>query len=179
MTLNSLETGLAHVSESPTHAGEVHLIVQRPAQGKRKIVDNAEIDETQGLIGDNWRSRGSRRSPDGSANPNAQITLMNSRAAALVAGTRDRWALAGDQIYTDLDLSEDNLPPGTQLKVGTATIEVSDQPHTGCVKFKTHFGDDALKFVNSETGRSLRLRGMNARVIESGKVSLGDKVEKL
>ena len=86
---------------------------------------------------------------DGSANPDAQLTLMNARVVALVAGERERWPLAGDQLYVDLDLSADNLPPGTRLAVGSAVIEVTPEPHTGCAKFSARFGSEALRFVNS------------------------------
>ena len=108
-----------------------------------------------------------------------QLTVMNSRAALLVAGDPDRRMLAGDQIYVDLDLSPANLPPGTRLALGSAVIEVTDQPHLGCAKFAARFGTDALRFVNSRVGRQLRLRGLNARVIVTGTVRSGDAVRKL
>ena len=104
---------------------------------------------------------------------------MSSRAAALVAGDRERWPLAGDQLYVDLDLSDENLPPGTRLALGSAVLEVTDEPHTGCKKFTARFGLDAMVFVNSPVGRALNLRGINARVVESGTVRVGDAVTKL
>jgi MOSC domain-containing protein YiiM len=87
--------------------------------------------------------------------------------------------LAGDQLYVDLDLSPVNLPPGTRLALGSAVIEVTDQPHLGCAKFAARFGEEALRFVNSRVGRGLRLRGLNARVVVSGTVRAGDAIRKL
>jgi MOSC domain-containing protein YiiM len=107
-----------------------------------------------------------------------QVTLMNSRAALLIAHDPSRRVLAGDQLYVDLDLSTANLPPGTRLMLGSAVLEVSDQPHTGCAKFAARFGKDALRFVNSRVGRELRLRGVNARVVVSGTVCAGDTIRK-
>jgi MOSC domain-containing protein YiiM len=133
----------------------------------------------EGLVGDNWRIRGSSRTADGSAHPDMQLTLMNARLIALVAQSRERWPLAGDQLYVDLDLSADNLPPGSHLALGTAVIEVSAQPHTGCQKFVERFGLDAMKFVNSPAHKHLHLRGINARVVRSGVIRVGDVAKKL
>jgi hypothetical protein len=130
-------------------------------------------------VGDTWRARGSSSRRDGSANPKSQVTLMSARAARLVAGPPDRWALAGDQLYVDLDLSVDNLPPGTRVSIGSAELEVSDLPHRGCSKFSARFGLDALRFVNSPDGRRLNLRGLNTRVTRGGVVRLGDPVSVL
>jgi hypothetical protein len=116
---------------------------------------------------------------DGSANPKAQLTLMNARVAAVVAGPREQWPPAGDQLYVDFDLSKENAPPGTRLAVGSAVIEVTDEPHTGCAKFSARFGSNALRFINSPAGRELSLRGINARVVEPGRVHRGDAVRKV
>ena len=178
-TTEQLTVLLDHITASPADEGIIEMVVRRPAEGEREIVEEAMIDTEVGLFGDNWKARGSRFRPDGSANPEAQLTLMNSRMADAVAGTRDRWALAGDQIYVDMDLSIDNLPPGSRLLLGEAVIEVSAQPHTGCPKFKERFGADALKFANGSTGSPLRLRGVNAKVIAGGRVGVGDTLKKL
>src|SRR5439155_3630812 len=127
-----------------------------------------------GLVGDCWLERGSRASEDGSAHPEMQLTIMSARAVALIARTRERWPLAGDQLYVDLDLSADNLPPGTLLRVGAATIEITEKPHTGCGKFVRRFGVDAMRFVNTHVGRELNLRGIYARVVSPGTVRIGD-----
>ena len=150
----------------------VRLIVRRPRVGDREVVDEAELDPADGLVGDRWNSGRSRR-------PDMQLTVMNARVTELVAGDSDRWPLAGDQFYVDLDLSLANLPAGTQLQIGSAVIEVTAMPHTGCRKFVSRFGLDAMTFVNSPTGRQLNLRGINAKVIEAGTVRVGDRIAKI
>jgi hypothetical protein len=177
-TAAELDAGLDALRAAPTGTGRVERIVARPAVGARRSLESAELDPEEGLVGDTWRVRGSRRTPDGAAHRGMQLTLMNARAAALVAGTPERWALAGDQLYVDFDLSVEHLPAGTRLTVGTATLEVSDEPHTGCAKFRERFGADALRFVNSPDGRALRLRGMNTTVVAGGTVRVGDAIAK-
>ncbi len=176
LNLSELEAGLPDILDSPKDSGVLALIVQRPAVGERRVVESATLSVEDGLDGDNWKARGSRMTADGSAHPEMQLNVMNARAAALVAQEPARWALAGDQLYFDLDLSVDNLPPGTRLQAGEAVIEVTAVPHTGCRKFVDRFGRDAMKFVNSEQGRRLNLRGINAKVIEGGRIQKGDAV---
>jgi len=175
----TLEAGLPRVFASPADEGRVELIVRRPAEGERETLDEGKLDLTEGLVGDNWLERGSTSMPDGSANPKAQLTVMNARVAALVAGSSERVPLAGDQLFVDLDLRAANLPPGTRLSVGTAVIEVSEVPHLGCQKFMARFGKDAHRFVSSKENRALNLRGINAFVVEPGTVRTGDSVHKL
>lgn len=179
LTMNELERGLDDVRNSPEDEGVLKLIVRRPEVEQREVLAEGELHPSEGLVGDNWKARGSSRTPDGSADPCTQLTLMNARCASLVAQDDSRWQFAGDQLYVDLDLSEDNLPPGARLSVGAAVIRVSAQPHTGCRKFVSHFGVDAMKFVNSRQGKRLRLRGLNARVIQPGAVRVGDLVKKV
>ena len=173
-----LEAGLEHIRRSPSEMGTLELIVRRPDIGEREVLEQGELDLTVGLVGDSWIKRGSRRTEDGSSHPDMQLNVINSRLVGLIAEDRDRRALAGDQLYVDFDLSEHNLPPGTQLSIGSATIEVTDQPHTGCAKFSQRFGLEALRLVNSPAGRELRLRGLNAKVITPGKIRRGDTVSK-
>ncbi len=172
-----LEAGLDHLRAAPKGEGVVELIVRRPTVDERETVDEAELDLEDGLVGDSWRARG--RSGGRPANEKAQITVTNARSAALVAGDRERWPLAGDQLFVDFDLSGEHIPPGTQLAVGTAVIEVTDDPHTGCKKFSARFGLEALKFVNSPEGRALNLRGINTRVVQPGTVRVGDAIRRL
>ena len=177
-TAAALGDGLDDVRRSPPDHGRVDLIVRRPAENAREVLAEARLDRAQGLVGDTWRARPSGLTPDRSPHPDLQLTLMNCRVAALVAGGEERRPLAGDQLYVDLDLSEANLPPGTRLALGSAVIEISDKPHRGCAKFAARFGQEALRFVNSPVGRELRLRGVNARVVVSGTVRVGDAVRK-
>ena len=169
-----LEAGLRSITESPRTEGILELIVSRPGVGLREVADTAWLDTVVGLVGDTWKERGSSRTTDGSANPDTQLTLMNSRAIALIAGTPARWALAGDQLYVDLDLGTENLPTGSRLRIGEGVIEITAEPHTGCAKFKARYGAPAVAFVNSPSGRAHRLRGLNARIITGGVIRVGD-----
>lgn len=178
-SIGDLTEGLEHLLDSPESAGVVEMIAVRPGEDQRELLMTGKLDTEIGLVGDNWKTRGNSHTEDGSADPNAQLTLMNSRVIDLVAGGRDRWALAGDQLYVDLDLSIENLPPGARLQIGDAVIEVSDKPHTGCPKFASRFGAEALRFVNTGVGRDARFRGVNTFVVQSGEVSVGDSVFKL
>ena len=174
-----LEAGLDHIRQSPKEEGVLELIVRRPQTEHREVVDEAQLDVDKGLIGDNWTLRKSTRTSDGSPHPDMQINIMNVRSVALVAQERERWSLAGDQLYLDLDLSKTNLPVGARISIGTAVLEVTAPPHTGCQKFVARFGLEAMKFVNSEIGLQLCLRGINAKVIQAGTVKLGHKVKKI
>ena len=176
--MTALEAGLDDVRAAPAEEGRVELIVRRPEVDAREVLEEATLDPNGGLVGDNWHVKPSLKT--GAPNPEAQLTVMNARVTALVAGEdRDRWALAGDQLYVDLDLSYRNLPPGTRLQVGEAVIEVTDEPHRGCGKFSSRFGVDALKFVNSAVGRELNMRGINTTIVTGGVVRTGDPVVKL
>jgi hypothetical protein len=179
LSITELEARMDYIQQSPKDNGTLKMIVRRPRDDEREVVARAELDLTEGLVGDNWRARGSKHMADGSANPNAQITVMNARTIELLAQDETRWALAGDQLYIDLDLSDENLPPGTRLAIGTAVLEVSAVPHTGCSKFSARFGSDATRFVNSPNGKRLHLRGINTRVIQGGAIRVGDTVKKV
>lgn len=178
-TFETLSASLPHIRQSPQVEGTLALIVRRPQVDAREVLAEAELNAIEGVAGDSWNRRGSSRTPDGSPHPDMQLNLMNVRVVEAVAGSIKRWPLAGDQLYVDLDLSQANLPPGTRLSVGSAVIEVTPQPHTGCGKFSSRFGVDALKFVNSPDGRALGLRGVNAKVITPGRVRTGDSIRKI
>ena len=171
-----LQAGLSAIKDSPRAASTLELIVRRPDKELREIVDEAQLHPTEGLKGDNWLTRGSSRTADGRAHPEMQLTIVNARAIALIAGSREKWALAGDQLFFEMDLSVTNLPAGSRLQIGEATIEITRPPHLGCAKFKTRYGADALAFVNSEIGRALRLRGANARILSGGVIRVGDEI---
>jgi hypothetical protein len=179
LTLQELEAALEHLRQAPKDEGVVELIVCRPEIDRREVLDEAELDVEKGLIGDNWLVRGSRKTPDGSAHPEMQINIMNSRVTALVAQEKERWPLAGDQLYIDMDLGRENLPPGSHLEIGSVVLEVSPLPHTGCKKFVARFGAEAMEFVNSPLGKQLCLRGINAKVIQSGTVKVGQTARKI
>ena len=174
-----LEAGLDEIRISPKDQSVLDLIVSRPEEDARETMELADLHVEVGLVGDTWRDWPSIRSGDGKAHPDMQITMMNSRVAALVAQSMDRWPLAGDQLFVDLDLSKVNVPPGTRISVGAAILEVTNQPHTGCEKFAARFGIDALKLISSPIGRELQLRGINLKVVHGGEIRPGDAVKKL
>ena len=179
LSMTELEAGLEHIRQAPKDHGILKMIVRRPREDEREVVEGGELSLTEGLVGDNWKARGSKHTPDGSAHHYAQITVMNARCAALLAQNEERWSLAGDQFFVDFDLGEDNIPAGTRLAVGSAILEVSAEPHSGCKKFSARFGVEALKFVNSPEGKRLHLRGINARIIQAGTIRVGDVVSKI
>ena len=174
-----LSAGLEQILQSPKDAGVLELIVRRPGVDAREPLQQGELDPKQGLVGDSWSLRKNDRAPDGLPHPDTQLNIMNARTIALIAGDRERWQLAGDQLFIDLDLSYDNLPPGTRLAIGSALVEVTAEPHRGCGKFADRFGVDATKFVNSAVGKAHNLRGVNARVVQAGTIRVGDVVTKV
>jgi hypothetical protein len=177
--MSELEARLDEVIQSPKDHGVLEMIVRRPAVGAREILEEGQLDPADGLVGDTWKQRTSRRTADGTPHPDMQLNLINSRLVALVSQDKSRWHLAGDQLYVDFDLSEANAPAGTRLAIGSAVIEVTAEPHTGCSKFVERFGLDAMKFVNASERKDLHLRGINARVVQPGAVRVGDAVSKL
>jgi len=179
LSMAELEAGMDSIRESPKDQGTLRMIVRRPNVDEREILREGEISLEEGLVGDTWKIRVNKHSPDGLANINAQITIMNARTVALLAQSEEHWPLAGDQLYVDMDLSDDNLPPGTQIAIGSAILEVSAVPHTGCNKFSSRFGLEALKFVNSPEGKRLHLRGINTKVIQAGTIRVGDAIRKV
>jgi len=171
LSYGALEAGLPDIARSPRDRGTLELIVRRPSSGRREVLDAGTLDVDEGLVGDRW-SAGKRRRVN-------QLTLINARLIALVAQTRERWALAGDQLYVNFDLSRAHLPAGTRVAIGAAEIEVSPEPHMGCRLFRERFGDDAQRFVNSGVGLEWQLRGINAWVVKTGVVRVGDEVRAL
>ena len=179
LDLERLEAGLDEIRRSPADGGTLLMIVRRPGIDQREVVEDGSLDIAVGLTGDSWQDRPSSSSADGGPHPLAQVTIINSRMLDLVARSRERWPLAGDQLVIDLDLSAENLPPGTRLSIGSAVIEVTEKPHTGCLKFAGRFGHDALRFVSTPLAMELRLRGVNTRVVQSGAIRAGDTVAKI
>jgi hypothetical protein len=177
--MEELEAGLDEIRRSPRNEGVLKLIVRRPRTDEREVLNAGELNSAEGLAGDSWKTRSSSRTPDGSAHPEMQLNIMNSRVIALIAQDEDRWQLAGDQLFLDMDLSDENLPAGTRLALGSAVIEVTAQPHTGCKKFVARFGLDAMRFVNSDLGKQLHLRGINAKVVRAGVIKVGDVAKKV
>jgi MOSC domain-containing protein YiiM len=179
LSTKELEAGLDHIRQAPKDNGVLKLLVRRPEVGERDVLVEGKLDLVHGLVGDNWKTRGSTGTPNGTAHPEQQLNIMNFRVISLLAGEEEHRPLAGDQLFVDMDLSSANLPPGTQLALGSAVIEVTAIPHNGCKKFLSRFGRDALKFVNSPLGKQLHLRGINAKVIRPGIIRVGDIIRKI
>ncbi len=179
LSTEELNTALPYLLNSPKDNGTLDMIVRRPDEDLREELESGFLTIEEGLEGDSWNRRSSRRTEDGGPHPDMQLNIMNSRVINAIAQSRDRWKLAGDQLFMDLDLSHQNLPAGTRLSIGEAVIEITDQPHLGCKKFVARFGLPAMQFVNSPSGRQLKLRGINAKVIKPGKILVGDVVKKL
>lgn len=177
--MEELEAGLDVIRDSPRDEGQLELIVRRPRVDEREVLEKGELDVNLGLVGDSWKTRGSSQTTDGKSHPDMQLNVMNSRVAALIALHKDRWQLAGDQLFINMNLSAEHLPPGSRLTLGSAVIEVTAQPHTGCKKFVERFGVEAMKFVNSPVGQQLHLRGINAKVVQSGVIRVGDIAKKV
>ena len=176
LSIDELRTHVPAIRSAPADQGTVRLIVRRPAVGQREVLDVGEFTPAEGLVGDSWKARSCSRSADRSPHPEMQITLMGIRAVAAICPDDTRWPLAGDQVFVDLDLTYDNLPPGTVLAMGDLELEVTEQLHTGCGKFVERFGVDAMKWVNSPEGRALNLRGIYAKVITPGRTRPGDTI---
>lgn len=179
LTTEELETGLENIRQSPKNDGILDMIVRRPQIEEREVLTEGKLDPIIGLEGDNWKARGSGSTPDKSAHPEMQVNIMNSRVIALIAQKKERWQLAGDQLFIDMDLSAENLPAGTKISIGDAKLEITPTPHSGCGKFTKRFGVEALKFVNSPLGKELHLRGVNAKVIQAGTIRVGDVAKKI
>ena len=179
LSLEELQEGLSGILRSPQDRGILKAIVIRPEVEARISLQQCELSPEGGVHGDNW-ARGCWMSlPDGRPHPDVQVTIMNARTIALIAQDEARWPLAGDNLFVDLDLSADNLPPGTRLSVGATLLEITAVPHKGCKKFAQRYGVDATRFVNSRDRLRLHLRGIYARILQPGVVAVGDAVAKL
>ncbi len=178
-SIETLESGLNHIRKSPADNGTLDMIVIRPEKKQRVTVGKCLLSAKGGAEGDHWAKGCWKSLPDGSPDPSVQITIMNSRCLELVAVTKEKWPLAGDNLIADLDLSENNLKPGQKISVGKAILEITDVPHTGCINFRDRFGIDALKFVSTKSAKELRLRGVYAKIIQDGEVHVGDQLRKI
>ena len=176
---SEIENKLEYILSSPSVEGEVKMIVRRPTIEGREVLTEGELTFEDGLKGDTWKLRNSSKTKNDGPLLDAQLTIINSRLIDAISKSMDDWPLAGDQLYVDFDLSRENIPAGTLLKIGKSIVEVSATPHTGCGKFKERFGSEALKFINSERGRFLNLRGINAKIIQEGIIATGDRVLKI
>jgi hypothetical protein len=178
-TKEELEAGLAGILESPQNDGTLECIVIRPASEQRESLNSCEVSLAGGPHGDHWAKGCWKTTEDGKPHPDVQICIMNARCIALIAGDKDQWPPAGDNLFVDLDLRPENMPPGTRLRIGSAMLEITDTPHNGCAKFVERYGKAAAVFVNGANGKAMHLRGIYARVLHDGLVSVGDRIQKV
>ena len=179
LSLEELSAGLPETLASPKDRGIVKGIVVRPEKKQRREVETAEVSFAGGMHGDHWAKGCWKSTEDGRPHPDVQICIMNARCIGLIAQERSNWAPAGEILFIDMDLSPSNLPPSTRIKLGSAVLEITDTPHNGCALFIGRYGRDACTFVNTGEGKRLRLRGIYGRVVEDGRISVGDTVTKL
>jgi MOSC domain-containing protein YiiM len=179
LSLDELRSYVPEILGAPADRGELKAIVVRPATDERVSLAECEISPELGVHGDNWAKGCWMSLPDGRPHPDVQVAIINARSIAAIAQSTDRWPLAGDNLYADLDVSVENLPRGQRLSLGSAVLEITEIPHNGCKKFAQRFGPDAVTFVNSDLGKQLRLRGVYARVVQAGVISVGDVIEKM
>jgi hypothetical protein len=173
------DRSLPDIDAAPADLGRLERIVRRPAVNERELLATAQLDPVVGLVGDDWQARGSKAMPDGSADPEAQLTVISTRVLRALEPDESRWPVAGDQLYVDLDLRVDTLPAGSRLAIGDAIIEISAKPHTGCDKFAARFGIDALAWISTPVGKAHRMRGLNARIVEGGTIAVGDVIRRV
>jgi hypothetical protein len=178
LSLEELQSHLDSIKQSPQDDGILKAIVIRPVSNERVGMESSVVTPDGGVHGDRWAKQAWLNLPEEELEPKAQITVMNSRAAEVIARNRARWPLAGDNLYVDLDLSEDNLQAGQQLSIGSAVFEITPQPHNGCGKFEQRFGAEALKWVNSEEGKHHHLRGIYIKVVKAGVINVDDTITK-
>ena len=179
LSRSELNRGMPKILASPKESGILRAIVIRPDTDQRKSLDVCQLSPELGVHGDNWAKGCWLSLPDGSPHPDVQVAIMNARVISLIAQDRERWQLAGDNLYIDMDLSGENLPCGQRINIGTACLEITANAHNGCRKFAQRFGKDAVEFVNSTEGKRLHLRGIYAKIVEAGVVHVGDAVEKV
>jgi MOSC domain-containing protein YiiM len=178
-SLTDLQHGLEDIKNSPSDNGMLYMIVVRPTKRDRNVPWFSKLAPEFGLEGDHWSQGSWKTLQNGSPDPSVQVTIMNSRCLHLIATAKERWPLAGDNLIVDMDISTSNLKAGQKVSIGSAILEISDVPHTGCMKFRDRFGVEALKFVSTKEARELRLRGMFARVIKAGEIRIGDRMRKI
>lgn len=179
LTRAELEAGLSEILKSPKDNGRVEAIIVRPESEERRFIPRTRLTLAGGVEGDHWEYGSWKSTDEGRPHPNVQISIMNSRCINHIAGSHENWAPAGDNLFVDLDISPDNTPPGTRISLGSAILEVTETPHNGCAKFVERYGRDATVFVNTGEGKRLRLRGIYARVVKDGQVSVGDQINVL
>ncbi len=175
LPMEDLLKRLAALPRAPRDRGEIAALFARPGSNERTPIEKANLTAAGGMPGDRW-SRPREGKPD--PRPDKMLATMQAGVARMIANGQPL-GLFGDNLYLDLDLSAANLPAGTRLRAGGAVLEVTPEPHNGCLKFKARVGADALRLVSRKEDRHRNLRGIYLKVIEDGLVAAGDPVEVL
>ena len=179
LTTEQIQAGMPNINQSPSDNGTLELIVIRPESDTRRVLGQVQLSQEGGVHGDRWAKESWKKLPDGRPHPDVQVALTNARLVDLLSQTKDQWSWAGDNLFVDLDLSAENLPPGAKLSIGDTILEVTAEPHNGCKKYAQRFGKDAIRFINSPEGKKLHLRGIYARVVQAGTIRVGDAISKI
>jgi hypothetical protein len=173
-TRAELEAALPQVLAAPRDAGTAAMLCFRPGPNLRTFPDWLTLTRDRGIPGERWLTAPWLRLPDGRPDPSIQVAILPLRVMNLVWRDRDGTPHPGDPIVADLDMTEANLPAGTLLRAGTATLRVSAVWNDACVKWKARYGEAAFDWVRANP--ALRLRGLLCAVETDGAVALGDPV---
>lgn len=177
MNARKYDTAIELARAAPVGFGKVDYLINRPSEGVHQPVNSLYLDVDNGIEGDRWQETAWLRLPDGSPDPRVQVSLTNTRVMQCFTGNEsDAVFRCGDNIYTDLSLTEAHLPVGTLLQVGEAVIEISDVVNDACGKFAQRFGAEAFQTVRAPANAGLRLRGLFARIRQSGRVMREDRL---
>ena len=168
LDLATLHERIDALPAPPRDRGHLALLVARLPDGRHDTPHAARLAPEEGLPGDRWERCDGR--------PESQLAVMRVDVATLLANGQ-ALSLFGDNLLVDLDLSDENLPTGTRLRLGGALLEVTPEPHNGCAKFRQRFGGDALRLTAEKPRRHQHLRGIYLRVVEAGDVAVGDPIE--
>jgi hypothetical protein len=170
-SLVEIIAGFEALPPPPKDRGRLSLIVRRYPDGHREILSSTRLTPEEGVPGDGWNRRPPRKI-------DAQLAVIRIDIAELLAGEQSV-TLVGDQLFVDLNISSENLPTGTRLRVGNAEVEMTPEPHNGCLKFKDRFGQEALDFVNAKATRDQNRRGVYWKVVKAGEITDGCPIEVL
>jgi len=178
MTVEQLEALYLALPPCPTDIAQVNSLCIRPGPDLREERATIEFHPERGAIGDRWERKTWLYLPDGKPDPRVQVAICSSRVLALIQAATGVRYHPGDTVFTDLDLSERNLPVGSLIRVGLAILEISDVENDACAKFAAHYGAPTLNWIRLPKNRPRRLRGLFARVVTGGLVRVGDPLVK-
>lgn len=172
-----LMAALPDILAAPKDDAPIHSLCLRPGYGERAFPATLSLTRAEGISGERWLTTPWLKLADGSPDPRIQISILPLRVMTLVWRDRENTPHPGDPIVADLDCSVTNLPPGTLIQAGSATLLVSGLFNAGCVKWKLRYGAAAKDFIDAPGHPDLRLRGVLCEVVQDGVVSLTDRLK--